>query len=254
MKRVILGGTGFYDMDFLESPYPQVVRTPFGSATVFIGQYQGEEIGFLPRHGPEHNFLAHQVNYQANIWALRELGVERILGTSAVGGISPHLKPGQLVVPDQLVDFCHSRKDTFNLGSVDITDPYCPEERQIIMAQSEKLDIDVESKSTYLALDGPSYRTAAEIKLWQGLGMDIAGMTNGTEAALARELGICYAIICMPTNLCSGLQDERPDLETHRQAIQDNLPLLRKLTLAALMALPVDLSCPCASQAAQPIR
>src|SRR5712692_3175739 len=125
MKRAIIGGTGFYGLDYLEAPRAQIIRTPFGSTTVYIGRYQGEEIVFLPRHGPAHNHLAHEINYRANIWGLRELGIERILGTSSIGSLNPEMQVGHLVVLDQLVDFTKNRQETCNRGSVDFTYPYC---------------------------------------------------------------------------------------------------------------------------------
>jgi len=252
MKRAIIGGTGFYGLDYLEAPRAQIIRTPFGSTTVYIGRYQGEEIVFLPRHGPAHNHLAHEINYRANIWGLRELGIERILGTSAIGSLNPEMQVGHLVVLDQLVDFTKHRQETFNLGSVDFTYPYCSETRAIILQQATSLRINTHPRATYLTVEGPRYETAAEIALWRRLGMDVVGMTNGTEAALARELGLCYAIIGLVSDLAAGMQETPPDLETHRRVVEDNLPCLRELTLAAMMALPLSRGCPCASQAAKP--
>lgn len=253
MKRAIIGGTGFYDTSYLEEPRVRIVRTPFGSASVFTGRYQGEPIVFLPRHGPEHNRLAHEINYRANIWALRELGIERILGTSAIGSLNTDVQIGHLVVPDQLVDFTKHRQETFNLGSVDFTHPYCSETRAVILQQASALRMDVHPRATYLTVEGPRYETAAEIALWRRLGMDVVGMTNGTEAALARELGICYAVIGLVSDLAAGLQETPPDLETHRRVVADNLQRLRELALTALVALPPLRGCACASQAAKPI-
>jgi 5'-methylthioadenosine phosphorylase len=254
MKRAIIGGTGFNAMTYLEAPRAQIIRTPFGSTTMYIGRYQDQEIVFLPRHGPEHNCLAHEINYRANIWGLRELGVERILGTSAIGSLNLEMQVGHLVVLDQLVDFTKHRQGTFNLGSVDFTYPYCSETRAVILQRAIALGIPVHARATYLTVEGPRYETAAEIALWHRLGMDVIGMTNGTEAALARELGLCYAVIGLVSDLAAGMQETPPDLEAHRQVVQDNLPRLRELALASLMALPTLHGCRCASQAAKPIR
>ena len=254
MKHALIGGTGFYDMSFLDNPRAQIVRTPFGSITAYIGHYQGEEITFLARHGPEHNQLAHEINYRANIWGLRELGIERILATSAVGSLNLAMQVGHLVVPDNLVDMAKHRRDSFNLGSVDFTYPYCAEMRRVICERAAALHAEVHPQAIYLSVEGPRYETAAEIKLWNRLGMDVVGMTNGTEAALARELGICYAVIGLVTDLAAGLQETPPDLETHKHVVQDNLPRLRDLALAVLRALPVSRGCLCASQAAKPVR
>ena len=254
MKRAIIGGTGFYDMGYLEELRARIVRTPFGSASVFSGRYQGEPLVFLPRHGPEHNRLAHEINYRANIWALRELGIERILGTSAIGSLNTAMQVGHLVILEQLVDFTKHRHETFNLGSVDFTYPYCSETRATILQQALALRIDVHPRATYLTVEGPRYETAAEIALWRRLGMDVVGMTNGTEAALARELGICYAVIGLVSDLAAGMQETPPDLQMHRRIVEDNLPRLRELALTALAALPSSRGCACASQAAKPTR
>jgi 5'-methylthioadenosine phosphorylase len=253
MRIAIIGGTGFTEMNYLESPRPQVVRTPFGGMTAYIGGYRGYEIVFLPRHGPEHNQLAHQVNYRANIWGLRELGIERILGVSAIGSMNPQIEPGDFVVMDQLVDFTKHRDATFNLGSVSFRNPYCDELREIVIGQAAETGQKIHTQATYLAVEGPRYGTAAERKLWISWGMDVIGMTNGTEAALARELGLCYAVIGMVTDGGSGARKVASDLDAHRQVVRENIANLRTLTLATALAIPKARACACASLAAKPI-
>lgn len=253
MTVAIIGGTGFTDMRYLESPRAQVVRTPFGGMTAYFGGYEGRELIFIPRHGPEHNLLAHQVNYKANIWGLRELGVERIVGVSAIGSLRPEIEPGNFVVMDQLVDFTKHRDATFNLGSVNFRNPYCDDLREVIFAQARESGQQVHPQATYLAVEGPRYGTAAERKLWISWGMDVIGMTNGTEAALARELGLCYAVIGMVTDGGSGARKVASDLDAHRRVVAENIAKLRTLTLSTVVALPEGRSCACASLAAKPI-
>lgn len=252
--KAIIGGTGFYNLDYLSDVQSLTVRTPFGGAKIFRGQMQGEPVCFLPRHGPEHNQLAPEVNYRANIWALHELGVDRILGTSAVGSLNPEMQVGDLVALEQLVDFTRHRADSFFLGSVNFTEPYCPQIRQTIQDQGQAEGIPVHPMATYISLEGPRYETRAEINLYRNLGMDVVGMTNGTEAILARELGICYGVIAIVTNMAAGLGTTEPNLETHKRVMQENSAKLRQLALATLAALPEAHSCPCSSYAAKPIR
>ncbi|HEU5330241.1 MAG: MTAP family purine nucleoside phosphorylase [Thermomicrobiales bacterium] len=250
MTHAIIGGTGFTDMTFLEAPRALVVRTPFGGMTAYSGGYAGQELIFVPRHGPQHNALAHQVNYKANIWGLRELGVERIVGVSAIGSLNPQIEPGDLVLMDQLVDFTKHRDATFNLGSVNFRNPYCDSVRAVALEQARALGQALHPQATYLAVEGPRYGTAAERKLWIQWGMDVIGMTNGTEAALARELGLCYAVIGLVSDGGSGARKVASDLDAHRRVVEENLAKLRALTLATVAALPQTRDCPCASLAA----
>jgi 5'-methylthioadenosine phosphorylase len=237
MKTLLIGGTGFSEMDYLDDVRPETVRTPFGGATLYQGTYHGREAGFLPRHGPHHDRLAPQVNYRANVWSARELGFRTLLGTSAVASLNPAIRVGDLVVPDQLVDFTSRRADSFFLRSVNMTDPFTPALRQLIIDAGRREEIPFHDAATYLTVEGPRYETAAEIRLFQSWGMDVLGMTNGTEAVLCRELGLCYATIGLVTNMGAGLTDQGPDLEHHRRVTQQNLPRFKRLALAALAAI-----------------
>ncbi|MEW5817729.1 MAG: MTAP family purine nucleoside phosphorylase, partial [Spirochaetota bacterium] len=177
MKSLIIGGTGFSEIDYLEAVLPTVVRTPFGGVTVYLGRYQDIETGFLPRHGMYHEHLASQVNYQANIWAVHELGFERIIGVSATASVNLDIHVGDLVLLNQLVDFTEGRAHTFNLGSVDMTEPFCSQMRRTVLETAERENIWIHQKATYLCLKGPQYETAAEIQLFQSWGIDVIGMT-----------------------------------------------------------------------------
>ena len=237
MKTLLVGGTGFSEMDYLDGPQAETVRTPFGGAVIYLGTYNGAEAGFLARHGMEHDQLAPQVNYRANVWAAHQLGFRCLLGTSAVASLNLDIAVGDLVVPDQLVDLSKHRADSFYLRSVNMTYPFSRPIRDLIAAVGRDQNIALHDRATYLTVEGPRYETAAEIRLFQQWGMDVVGMTNGTEAALCRELGICYATIALVTNMGAGLTDEGPDLQRHRQVTRQNLPRYKRLALASLEAI-----------------
>lgn len=237
MKTLLVGGTGFSEMDYLDGVQAETVRTPFGGAVIYLGTYNGRETGFLARHGIEHDRLAPQVNYQANVWAAHQLGFRCLLGTSAVASLNAEIAVGDLLVPDQLVDLSKHRADSFYLRSVNMTHPFSRPIRDLIMATAREENIALHERASYLTVEGPRYETAAEIRLFHQWGMDIVGMTNGTEAALCRELGICYATIALVTNMGAGLSDEGPDLQRHRQVTQRNLPRYKRLALASLEAI-----------------
>lgn len=246
MKTLLVGGTGFSELDYLEAVKPTVVRTPFGGVTIYQGQYQGVETGFLPRHGPHHDQLAPQVNYQANVWAARELGFERLLGISAVASLNLDIQVGDLVLLDQFVDLTEGRAHTFNLRSAVMTEPFCRQMRQTVLDVARQENIPLHAQATYICVTGPRYETAAEIRLFQRWGMDVVGMTNATEASLCRELGLCYSTIALVTNIGAGLTEQEPDLQRHRQVTQTNLPKLKRLVLASLLAVPSTKNCQCA--------
>lgn len=245
MKTLIIGGTGITDLDVLENQKSETVRTPFGGAVIFTGTYNGLETGFLMRHGQYHENLAPQVNYRANIWAAKELGFSRILGTSAVASLRSNFSVGDLVLLDQLVDMTHDRGATFFSGSAKMTEPFCSQMRAIILNTANKENILIHPKATYMCFNGPRYETAAEIRLFQNWGMDVIGMTNATEATLCREAGLCYATIALVTNMGAGLSQEGPDLQRHRQVTQENLPKLKQLSFASISSLTQQETCHC---------
>ena len=170
---------------------------------------------------------------------------ERILGISAAASLNENIRVGDLVLLDQLVDFTEGRGHTFNLRSVNMTEPFCRQMRQTVLETAGREVMSVHPRATYICFKGPRYETAAEIRLFQSWGMDVIGMTNATEASLCRELGICYATIALVTNMGAGLTEQGPDLLRHRQATQENLPKLKGLALASLAAMPHEKNCQC---------
>ena len=187
------------------------METPYGSVEPVVGKLANCEIVFMSRHGRDHATPPHLVNYRANIWALRKLGVRKILATAAVGSLSTNFSLGELVLLDQFLDFTKSRPQTFYEGGkqgvlhVDMTEPYCSAVRQVIMDASEHLGFAVKNGACYVCTEGPRFETPAEIRMFQRLGADLVGMTSVPEVVLARELGMCYASIGMVTNEAAGI-------------------------------------------------
>ena len=188
-----------------------MVETPYGPVEVVVGKLANREVVFMSRHGRDHATPPHLVNYRANIWALRELGVRKVLATAAVGSLSSNFQLGELVLLDQFLDFTKSRPQTFYEGGeqgvlhVDMTEPYCTTVRQVIMEASEQLELPVKNGACYVCTEGPRFETPAEIRMFQRLGADLVGMTSVPEVVLARELGMCYASIGMVTNEAAGI-------------------------------------------------
>ncbi|MGF1616161.1 MAG: S-methyl-5'-thioinosine phosphorylase [Gammaproteobacteria bacterium] len=212
-ELAVIGGTGLYALEGLEVEGREAVGTPYGepSAALVRGRLAGLELLFLARHGENHGIPAHQVNYRANIWALRQAGASRIIAVAAVGAIRPGLIPGQLMIPDQLIDYTWGRAHTFfeqgpnPAVHVDFTEPYCEELRQSLMRAGERAGLPMVQGGTYGATQGPRLETKAEIARLARDGCDMVGMTGMPEAALARELALCYATCAVVANPAAGL-------------------------------------------------
>ena len=202
----VIGGSGFYT--FLDDPEPVEVETPYGSpsAPISVGSVDGRPVAFLPRHGPHHQFPAHQVPYRANLWALRSLGVRQVLAPCAVGGLRPELGPGTFVVPDQLVDRTAGRAQTFyDEGAVHVSfaDPYCPRLRTHLV---DGLDgHDPVDGGTMVVIEGPRFSSRAESQWYAAQGGSVINMTGHPEAVLARELALCYATVALVTDHDAGV-------------------------------------------------
>lgn len=211
----IIGGTGLDSLGFLDVHKREVVETPYGSPSGAItrGTLFGKEVLFLPRHGYSHAISPHQINYRANLWALRELGAKTILSVAAVGGINKTMLPARLAIPDQLIDYTWGRIGTYYEGGnekvvhIDFTNPYCEKLRDQLLKAASSVGLDIINKGTYGATQGPRLETAAEIKRMEQDGCDIVGMTGMPEAALARELDLCYATCAIIANWAPGKSD-----------------------------------------------
>ncbi len=240
----IIGGTGFYDVGLLGEASAVDVSTEYGDVTLLKGSYRGTEIAFLPRHGLNHDRLAYEVNHHANMLAFKQLGVNRVITTVAAGGINGMFESGDLVLIDQFINL-HTRHFTYGKYSLDMTEPYCSELRGIFMDQAQKLGYKIHPQGTYMSVDGPRYETKAEILAYRMMGADVVGMTNAPEAALARELGICYAAVVIVTNKAAGISADEPDLKTHSEAVKKNTAKLQSLLCSVAAAVPEEHHCRC---------
>ncbi len=215
MPAGIIAGSGLYDIADFETVELKRIDTPFGEPSDLyrIGRLNGHEIVFLPRHGSPHRIPPHRVNYRANIWGFKELGVNRIISVSAVGGINDRLRPGDMVILDQIIDMTGgSRKNTFyddEVVHVDFTEPYCPELRQFLINAAEEVDLKIHPSGSYVAVNGPRLETKAEIAFFKLIGADVVGMTAMPEAVLARELELCFAGIAVVTNYAAGISSKK---------------------------------------------
>jgi 5'-methylthioadenosine phosphorylase len=251
VELAVIGGSGFYEPDLFTDTREATVATPYGPVNLTIGKLNGTELAFLPRHGKQHSVLPHQLNYQANIWGLKTLGVQRIIATNAVGSMNERFAPGSLVLIDQFLDFTKQRPLTFfedgevHRAHIDVTEPYCPEIRNSLKAAATKLGITVFEGGCYVCTEGPRYETPAEIRAFKLLGGDVAGMTGVPEVVLARELGICYANISIITNWAAGIGQHQLSHTEVTTMMQKHLAPLRQLIAAGLARLPVELGCGC---------
>ena len=211
----IIGGSGLTRLAALDVERQEVVTTPYGdpSAPLTFGHVDGSPIVFLPRHGSAHTVPPHRVNYRANLWALKDAGVGQVIGVAAVGGITTALAPGVLCVPDQIIDYTWGRdhtlfeKDLSSVTHIDFTDPYCEALRHDILGAADGIGVPVKDGGTYAATQGPRLETRAEIERLERDGCDMVGMTGMPEAALARELGLCYACLALSVNWAAGKTD-----------------------------------------------
>ena len=250
----VFGGSGFYS--FLEGVEETEVETPYGSpsAPVAVGEIGGRRVAFLPRHGPKHQLPPHRVPYRANVWAMKELGVSRIIGPCAAGSLKAEVKPGQFVVCDQLVDRTWGRDDTFYDGPetthIAFADPYCPEMRRTAIEQGRAQGLELHERGTVVVVQGPRFSTRSESAFYQAQGWEVVNMTQYPEAALARELELCYLNISLITDYDVGVEGEDVAPVSHEQVIkvfEGNNAKLRDLLFRIVPALPAERACPCAT-------
>lgn len=251
IKIAIIGGTGVYDPKILSNTRDLSIDTPYGSVSCKAGEYAGREVAFLPRHGSNHSIPPHLINYRANIWAMKKLGVRSIIATTAVGSLNLDMKPGNFVVLDQFLDFIKNRSCTFYEGGergvvhVDVTTPYCPVLRQDIVQAANHCGIAIHSGGTYVCTDGPRFETPAEIEMFAKWGGDLVGMTNVPEVVLAREAEICYATVSMVTNFAAGIS---PQPLTHGEVLDTmaaNAENIKKLIMRTIEKTDPDQDCSC---------
>ena len=244
----IIGGSGLETL--LEGTEQIRVGTPYGlPPLVSIGKIGGKSVAFLPRHSVHHSIPPHKVNYRANIYALFEIGVKRIVATNAVGAVNVDFKPGDLVVPHDLVDFTKFRQPTFYddapVTHIDMSQPFCPEVRALLIKTIKKRNVRVRDKAVLFCTEGPRYETPAEIEMFRRLGCDVVGMTTTPEAVLARELEICYATVCFVSNMAAGIQQQLTAHEVAEVA-KEKTPVIQQILRETVEHLPQSRQCPCA--------
>ncbi|WP_267244013.1 S-methyl-5'-thioadenosine phosphorylase [Streptomyces sp. PR69] len=247
----VIGGSGFYS--FLDDVTEIQVETPYGSPSdsLFLGEIAGRRVAFLPRHGRGHHLPPHRINYRANLWALRSVGVRQVLGPCAVGGLRPEYGPGTLLVPDQLVDRTKARAQTYydglplpdgvipNVVHVSPADPYCPEGRRAALTAAREQDWEAVDGGTLVVVEGPRFSTRAESRWHAAMGWSVVGMTGHPEAVLARELELCYTSITLVTDLDAGAEaGEGVSHEEVLKVFASNVDRLRKVLFETVSLLP----------------
>ena len=247
----IFGGTGIYDSGLLENTQEVDIETPYGkpSDTITVGEFNGRKIAFLPRHGKKHSIPPHMINFKANIWAFKELGVTRIIAPSAVGSLKEELEPGHFALPSQFLDFTKSRDGSFSeegrVIHISVAEPFCTELQSSILKVTDKQNLKIHKDCTYVCIEGPRFSSKAESKFYRSTGADIIGMTLVPECQLAREAQICYASISTVTDY--DVWAEKP--VTAKQVLETlskNVEKTKKILTELMDTIPKTRSCSCA--------
>jgi len=243
-KIGVIGGSGFTAFDGFDNPQPVQCATPYGSPSsdLIFGSVDGQEAVFIARHGRDHDILPHRINYRANLWALKQAGVDTVVALATVGGIGAEFGPGIIVIPDQILDYTHAREHTFSplngkLFHIDFTRPYCDHLRARLIECADAADIAVAPAGTYAATQGPRFESAAEIDRLDRDGADVVGMTGMPETSLAREAGLCYATIALVVNRAAGRSGDRISVQEIKQTQGSAAVDVRRILLAAIPAL-----------------
>lgn len=251
----VIGGTGVYRADMLEKTRAVDMENKYGQASLLVGNFKGRKVAFLNRHGKGHSVPPHLVNYRANILALKELGVKRVLATTAVGSLNIEMAPRDFVLIDQFLDFTKTRKNTFYEGGtqgvlhVDVTDPYCYEMRNFIYTKGCDLGLKIHQGGCYVCAEGPRFETPAEIRMYKQMGGDLVGMTSVPEVVLAREAGLCYATIAMVTNYAAGISKNPLSHSEVLDIMASMGENISRLIMNVLESLPLTGECACRDSA-----
>lgn len=246
----IIGGTGVYDPNIFQELKEVKISTPYGMPSHFVslGRFNGVHVAFIPRHGRDHSIPPHRINYRANIFALKQLGVKRVISVSSVGSLRENLKPSEFVFPDQFIDRTKNRIDTFFEGArvahVSSSDPLCPVMRKVLSDCSEKNSIPFHDSSTYVCIEGPRFSTRAESRLFRQWGADIVGMTMYPEVILAREAELCYACIAMVTDY-DVWADKPVTAEMVSSVMKMNVENAKRLITTSIESMPTQRNCDC---------
>ncbi len=248
----IIGGSGLYQMEALKGIKEVAIATPFGrpSSKFVLGRLEGVPVAFLPRHGVGHRYLPSEINFRANIYALKHLGVTRIISVSAVGSMKKEIVPGHIVVPDQFYDLTKGRKGTFFgngiVAHVSFADPICAPLAKTVAEAGESVGAVVHRGGTYICMEGPQFSTRAESEVHRSWKVAVIGMTNATEAKLAREAEICYVTLALSTDYdCWHLSEEPVTTEMVIKVLLANVALSKKIIQTAVRNVPSQRSCSC---------
>lgn len=248
----IIGGSGLYSLESLEGARSVSVSTPYGKVKdVLIGSISGKTVAFLPRHGRGHTVPPHMVNYRGNVWALRKLGVKRVLAATSCGSMNPRIRPGDLAILSQFIDFTKCRPVTFHEGGrtgvahVDMTEPYCPDLRERLLRAARKLRLRVHGDAVYACTEGPRFETPAEIRAMRMLGADVVGMTNVPECVLAREAEMCYAAVGIVTNLAAGISGRKLTYDEVIEVVRESGGKVQRIFGEVISGLTDERKCGC---------
>ena len=252
----IFGGTGIYDSGILENAKEITIDTPFGkpSDSITVGIFKGRKIAFLPRHGKKHTIPPHLINYKANIWVFKELGITRIIAPSAVGSLKEEIEPGHFALPTQFLDFTKSRNGSFSDNGrvihISVADPFCPELQSSILKVVKEQNIHIHKDCTYVCIEGPRFSTKAESKFYRTTGASIIGMTLVPECQLAREAQMCYASISTVTDY--DVWAEKPvTAKEVLETLSKNVERTKKILTDLISQIPKTRSCSCAKALAE---
>jgi len=246
----IIGGTGVYDPSMVEDTKELKLTTPYGAASygMIIGVFRGRRVVFIPRHGAGHSIPPHKVNWRANIWALKELGCERVLATCATGSLKEEYKPGDVVFVDQFIDMSkkvHTFYDEGRFYHVSLAEPFCPEMNSVLSNTAEELNIPHHSKGTYLRIEGPQFSTRAASRMYRQFA-DLIGMTGVPEAILCREKEMCFAAIATITDYDCWRVSEKPvSFDEIKATIPKNMENTKRILERAISNIPKERSCSC---------
>lgn len=243
-KIGLIGGSGLYDPKMFENSEEFNVATPYGptSDRVTVGDLGGVKVAFIPRHGKGHTIPPHRVNFRANIWAMKSLGVERIISPCTTGSLKEEYKPGEIVIVDQFIDNTKKRDYTFYDGAkvahIPVAEPFCPELREIVTGKANELGLAMQPKGTYICIEGPRFSTKAESRMYSNFA-DIVGMTLVPECQLAREKDICFVSLAMVTDY-DVWKEHEVSIEEVLRVMGENVENVKKLIGAVIPAIPVE--------------
>ncbi|MBF0406507.1 MAG: S-methyl-5'-thioadenosine phosphorylase [Candidatus Riflebacteria bacterium] len=254
----VFGGSGFYSMASKAEEYS--IHTPYGSPSerISIGRIGNYDVAFLPRHGRDHSIPPHKINYRANLWAMKELGVSRIISPCACGSLQQNIKPGDFVITDQFVDRTSARSDTFFEGPkvvhISAAEPYCPELRKLAIRVAKDAGITTHETGTMVVIQGPRFSSKAESKWFTKMGWETINMTQYPEVVLAQELGMCIVNIALVTDYDAGLVGNVPEVTTQEvmETFKKNGENLKKIIEPLILRIPAMREmCKCADKPAE---